>query len=128
MEEVWESMLQGVQSYGAYGPRDVLIIVSNDTLEGPDIVPRKKGCLTQKDRDTLTSQGIPSDCWDDDGKLMEARFRREAQRFRLLPVVSKERLTCQYVKESIKKLMNTTTKPGGNVVTIMSKLWLGTGA
>ena len=38
------------------------------------------------------------------------------------PMELKEGLTCQYVKESIKTLMNTTTKPGGNVVTIMSKL------
>ena len=61
IEEVWEGEFQGEKVYSARGPRDVLII-SNETVEGPDIVPRKKGCLTQEDKDRLTSQGIPPDC------------------------------------------------------------------
>ncbi len=56
--EVWENIFQGVKAYGAYGSRDVLIIVSGEPLEGPDTVPRKKGELTKEDKDRLTSQGI----------------------------------------------------------------------
>ncbi len=109
--EVWEATLQGVKSYGAYGPRDVLIIVSDESLQGPDIVPRKKGTLTQQDRDSLSSQDIPPDCFGEDAKIMEARFRREAHRFNLLQVESGG--TCQYVKDKIQAIMNNTDKPGG---------------
>ena len=67
IEEVWEGEFQGDKVYSARGPRDILII-SNETVEGPDVVPRKKGCLTQKDKDRLSSEHIPPDCWEDDAK------------------------------------------------------------
>ena len=101
------------KNYGFYGPRDVLIIVSNESLEGPDIVPRKKGILTQEDKDKLTSQDIDPYCWEDDAKLMEAKYEKEPQRFHLLSVESNHSLTCQYVMDVIKTLMKTTKKPGG---------------
>jgi len=34
MEEVWESTFRGVKGYGAYGPRDVLIIRSSESSGG----------------------------------------------------------------------------------------------
>ena len=40
--EVWESEMHG-DCQGAFGERDVLIIRSSESLEGPDIVSRKKG-------------------------------------------------------------------------------------
>ena len=70
MEEVWESKLQEVQSSGAYGPRDVMIIRCRESLEGPDIVPRKEGCLTAEDKHRLNSQGILAGSW---GELMRAK-------------------------------------------------------
>ena len=73
-EREWEGTLQGEKYYFAHFHCDVLIIVSSESLKGPDIIPRKKGYLTQKDEDKLTSQGIPPDCWEDDGKLTEARY------------------------------------------------------
>ena len=49
-QECWEYNLHGNKWYGACGSRDVLILVSRES-EGLDIVPRKKGELTQEDRD-----------------------------------------------------------------------------
>ena len=109
IEEVWESEFQGRKIYYALGPRDVLII-SSESLEDPDIVPRKKGSLTQKDKDRLTSQGIPPDCWEDDAKMMEARFSRD----RRCSVVSMERdTTAEHILSTIDTLLKNTKKPGG---------------
>ena len=80
-EEKSKDTSEEEKNYGFYGPRDVLIIVSNESLEGPDIVPRKKGILTQEDKDKLTSQDIDPYCWEDDAKLMEAKYEKEAQPF-----------------------------------------------
>ena len=112
MEEVWESMFKGAKHYGAYGPRDVLIIRSSESLEGPDIVPRKKGTLTAEDKDRLTSEGIPGECWGDDAELMEARYRRE-ERFNVLPMECGDGLTSQSVMDRIREVMKNTDKPGG---------------
>ena len=113
MEEVWEGMFQGAKYYGAVGPRDVLIIRSSESLEGPDIVPRKKGTLTAEDKDRLTSQGIPGECWGDDAKLIEARYRRAGQRFNVLPMECGDGLTSQSVMDRIREVMKNTDKPGG---------------
>ena len=111
--EVWEATLQGVKSHGAYGLRDVLILVSSDELKGEDIVPRKEGCLSKEDRERLSSQGIPEDCWESDATLMEARYKKESSRFEVQVLGCKEVLTSEKVKEEIRSLMNNTTKPGG---------------
>ena len=111
--EVWESILQGHKSYGAFGPRDVLIIKSSECLEGPEIVPRKKGELTQEDKDRLSSQGIPSECWDDDAKLMRARRCKEEVRFNIVAVEDGPGMTVLYVLEKITSLLKNTRMPGG---------------
>ena len=109
IEEVWEGEFRGEKVYTALGLRDVLII-SNETVEGPDVVPRKKGCLTQKDKDRLTSECIPPDCWEDDAKMMEARYSKE-KRF---SVVSIERdTTAKHILSTIDTLLKNTKKPGG---------------
>jgi len=82
-------------------------------LEGPDVVPRKEGALTAEDKSRLTSQGIPGECWGDDVQLMEARYRREAKRFSLLPPECGDGLTRQSVMERIRALVQNTDKPGG---------------
>ena len=112
MEEVWESTFKGAKQYGAFGPRDVLIIRSSESLEGPDIVPRKKGTLTAEDKKRLTRQGIPGECWRDDAKLMEARYRRE-ERFNVLSMECGDGLTSQSVMDRIREVMKNTDKPGG---------------
>jgi hypothetical protein len=108
--EVWESNLQGKKYHGAYGPRDVLIIRSSE--EGPDIVPRKESTLTADDKDMLTNQGVPKDCWEDDVQIMEARYKKEG-RFNVLPVECECITKCQNVLGKVKALMNNTDKPGG---------------
>ena len=109
IEEVWEGEFQGKKLYAAQGPRDVLII-SNETAEGPDVVQRKKSCLTQEDKYRLTSQGIPPDCLEDDAKMMEARYSKE-KRF---SVVSIERnTTAEHILSKIDTLLKNTKKPGG---------------
>ena len=113
MEETWEDTFRGVTSYGAYGPRDVLIICPSESLEGHDIVPRRKGVLTTEDKERMAGQGIPEECWEDDVKLMEARFGKEGQRYTLLPKESGEELSCHGVMERIRSVMKNTTKPGG---------------
>ena len=112
IQEVWESTFRGDKRYGAYGPRDVLIIRSSESLEGPDIVPRKKGTLTAEDHQRLTSQGIPVECWGDDVQLSEARYRRD-ERYNVLPTKSEDEMSCQSVLAKIKAVMNNTIKPGG---------------
>jgi hypothetical protein len=112
MEEVWETMFEGKKYYGACGPRNVLIIRSSDSLEGPEIVPRKKGTLTAKDKERLTRQGIPEECWGDDTLLMEARYRRQEERFTVLPVECGDGLTSQGVLDRIRAVMKNTDKPG----------------
>ena len=99
----------------------MLIIRSSESLEGPDIVPRKEGTLTAEDKDRLTSQGIPGECWGDDVQLMEARYRREAQRFNLLPPECGDGLTRQSVMERIREVMKSTRKPGGRIFTLLSE-------
>ena len=111
-EGEWEGTFQGKKYYSANFHCDVLIIVSSESLEGPDIVPRKKGCLTQKDKEKLISQGIPPDCWEDDGKLMEARYKKD-KRFAVLSIENKEDMTAEYVLQKITTLFKTTSKRGG---------------
>ena len=113
MEEVWECTFEGEKLYGAFGPRDVLIIRSSESLEGPDIVPRKKGTLTAEDKDRLTRQGIPGESWGDDEQLIEARYRRHEQRYNVLPMECGDGLTSQSVMDRIREVMKNTDKPGG---------------
>ena len=115
-EAVQESGGQGDKYQRFFGDttdRDVLIIRSSKSLEGPGIVPRKKGTLTTEDKDRLTRQGIPGECWGDDAKLIEARYRREGQRFNVLPMECGDGLTSQSVMDRIREVMKNTDKPGG---------------
>ena len=116
--EEWEATLQGFKEHGAFGPRDVLILVSSNELKGEDIVPRKEGCLSKEDRERLSSQGIPEDCWESDATLMEARYKKD-KRFGEVKVVGyEEEIKSGRAKEEIRALMNNTTKPGGKMITI----------
>ena len=110
-QERWEYNLQGNKTYAAGGSRDVLILVSRES-EGPDIVPRKKGELTQEDRDRLTSEGIPSECWEDDVKLMEARYLKDSN-YPSVTVAETPHMRKEHALNKISTLLNTTTQPGG---------------
>ena len=109
-QECWEYNLQGNKTYGAGGSRDVLILVSRES-EGPDIVPRKNGELTQEDKYRLTSEGIPSDCWEDDVKLMEARYLKNSDTSVI--VADTPHMKKEHALNKISTLLNNTTQPGG---------------
>ncbi len=111
--EVWDATIGGVEYYKASGPRDVLIIVSSESLEGPDIVPRKKGELTKKDTDRLTSQGIPWESWHDDARLMEARYQKDNERSKNVYMENDPASKRGHILNRIATLFNTTTQPGG---------------
>lgn len=111
-EEDWEVTLQGVKSYGAYGPRDVLLIASSESLEGPDIVPRRRGELSPQDKQSLSSQGIPAECWEDDVRLMEERYGK-CEMHHLVRRSEDNRAMSGSIRERIRTLMSSTTKPGG---------------
>ena len=127
-ESVEESTFRGVKTYGASGPRDVLIIRPSESLEGPDIVTRKKGTLTAEDKERLISEGIPGECWGDDAKLIEVRYRREEQRYNVLPMECGDGLTSQSVMDRIREIMKNTDKPGGEIPDLygLSNLFYGT--
>ena len=123
-EAPWEYTLMGVTVHGAYGPMDVLLLASSEGLEGPDIVPRRPGQLSPQDQQRLSSQGIPEQCWGDDAKLVEERYKKDRE-YSLEPVGSKEVLTCEYVKKKIHVIMNNTTKRGGKSISeLMTHLYI----
>ncbi len=111
--EVWEGTIQGVKLHGAFGSRDVLIIVSSESLEGPDIVPRKIGELTKKDMDRLTSQGIPQESWHDDARLMEARYQKDSERAKNVYIENDPASKRGHILDRIVTLFKNTTQPGG---------------
>ena len=118
-EEIWETVIQGFKYRGASGPRDVLIIVSSESLEGPEIVPRKEGSLTEKDKASLEYQGIHPESWADEGKLMQARYTKD--NLKRYPVVGVEyNQQADYVRDAIISLFTTTTKPGGKINQILA--------
>ena len=110
-QEVWESCFQGRNHYGAHGPRDVLIIESSESLESPDIVPRRGGMLTPRDLDSLDSQGISSQCREDDVKLMEERYRISMEYSVVGVEKSPESVEC--ITAKIVTCLRNTEKPGG---------------
>ena len=110
-QDQWEYSLQGKKHFAASGSRDVLILVSS-MPEGPQIVPRMKGELTQQDKDRLTSEGIPSECWEDDAKLMRARYLRDGD-FPSVVIEDTTYMKKQRALDRIAALFNNTTVQGG---------------
>ena len=125
---VWKKEPHGAHQIGAFGKRDVLIIRTSDeseSLEGPAI-PRREGTLTPEDKRMLTSQGIPKECWGDDVQLMEARYRKDAERFDAISKCENE--SRESTMETIRKFMKKTDKPGGksiSQVVVKSTLVIG---
>ena len=110
-QEQWECTLQGNKHFVAYGSRDVLILVSS-VPEGPQIVPRKRGELTEKDKDRLTSEGIPSECWEDEAKLVRARYLKDSN-FPSVIIEDATYMKKQHALDRIAALFNNTTAQGG---------------
>ena len=110
--EVWESSQGGIKCYGAYGPRDVLIIVSREPGDGEEVVQMQEGRLAQEDRERLSSEGVPCHCWSEDVKLMEVRYLK-CRRFHSVSVENSPSMKIQHVISRIISLFRMTTKPGG---------------
>ena len=89
----------------------MLIIQSNEALEGHDIVPRRKGMLTSHDVDALNSQGISSGCREDDVKLMEERYSI-SKSYTVLDVERNPK-SVEYITAKIVAFLNNTKEPGG---------------
>ena len=117
MAEAVEKSTKGVKSNRDYSPRDVLIIESSESLEGPGIVPRKKGELTKEDMDRLISQGILRESWHDDVRIMEARFKKYSERFKNVDIENDPESKRGHILDRITILFNNTTQPGGMTCT-----------
>ena len=110
-QEQWEYSLAGEKRFAASGSRDGLILVSS-VPEGPQIVPRMKGELTQQDKDRLTSEGIPSECWEDEAKLMRARYLKYGV-VQSIIIEDTTYMKKQLALDRIAALFNNTTAQGG---------------
>ena len=114
--ELSECTLHGVKTYGSYGDRDVLILVSA-APEGDDVIERKNGELTQQDKQRLTSEGILEDCWEDDARLTKKRYLKD-NKYNSVNVEDCHQMKKQYVLEKIISLLNNTTMPGGEKTSV----------
>jgi len=110
--EVWESTLGGMKCHGAYGPRDVLMIVSKEPGNGEEVVQMQEGLLAQEDTERLSSEGVPAHCWSDDVKLMEFRYLK-CRRFHSVSVEDSPCMKVEHVVSRITTLFSITTMPGG---------------
>ena len=76
----WDS-LSGKVRYGAAGKRDVLLIVPDNDLSHPDVVPRRPAIeLTKQLREKLENQGLARDQQQDDLAIMKARYGLDKDR------------------------------------------------
>ena len=102
--------LSGKVTYSARGKRDVLLIVPNNDLSDPDVVPRRPAIeLTQQLREKLENQGIARDQQTDDLTIMKARYGLDKNR-RLQEVQTSQpggkSVTRESVLKQITSLMN----------------------
>ena len=96
--------------YSAGGKRDVLLIVSEDDLSHPDVVPRRSAIeLTQQLREKLENQGIARDQQTDDVTITRARYSQD-KRYMIHRVETSqpggERVTRESVLKHITTFMN----------------------
>lgn len=113
--EIWKSTLGGVTQYAACGPREVLIIVSNCSISSPEVVPRNEGKLSAADKNRLTSEGIPSECWMEDLKLTKARFTKESSRFKEVLILDDSHLKKEKALRKIEEFLDNSKQPGGKI-------------
>jgi len=116
-EEIWQCDFQGAKSYGAYGPRDVLILANSPAhLTQPNMVARETGELTPSDRNRLDSQGFAQESWEKEALLVEARYVKDATRYHSVLVIDCSRLAKADILRSVEKIFKGTSKPGGMYV------------
>ena len=118
--EEWEGTFEGITYYGACGARDVLIVSSSECSQDPNSAPRQNGELTQEDMGRLASEGIPQEDWQDDVKLMEARYHRDSAHYTAVKV-EKDPKSPEYLLGKIETIFNNTANPGGMFCIICPK-------
>lgn len=111
----WGGTVQGQQLYGAYGTRDILIIVQEDTLQvQQNVVSRQKANLTEEDEKKLDRLGLPPDSRHDEATIMAARIALDSEYTLVATERSKpgEALTKEYILDRISTIMKSTSKDG----------------
>ena len=114
----WQVTFQGRTMDVAHCQRDVLIIVSSESLQGDDIVPRRDVELTQEDIEKLQRLNLPGpvEQWKDDASIMKARCELDKQYYGSVTVKRGE--TKQSILKACEILMKSTTKAGGEQTTL----------
>ena len=116
LEMQWQSTFQGKTSYAANCQKDVLIIVSSESLQGDDTVSRRTFELTNEDIDKLQRLNFPrpAEQWKDDASIMEARYKMDKENYGSTIVKREE--TKQSILKACEFLMKSTTKAGSKCV------------
>ena len=119
----WGKVLQGRETYDAAGSRDLLIILQDETIQGEDIVPRRRMELTGDDKRELERLDLPPDQWEDDVSIMAARYSKDqwSSVTQVIRSRSGEPLMTKYMKKQIEILMNNTQKEGGKMIIAILK-------
>ena len=114
VDDMWGNWFGKLQ---AVGPRDVMIIESEEGLSHPDAVPRRPAIeLTEELRKDLEDQGIPRAEQQDDLTIMKARYQLPEDR-RVARVersgVGGEMLTKKTAMQKIAIFMQQYEESGG---------------
>lgn len=113
----WGHVIQGRETHDAAGSRNFLFIFQDETIQGEDIVPRRKVELTSDDKRELERLDLPPDQWEDEASIMAARCSKD-KRYSVTEVIKSnpgKPLMTNYVIKQIKILMNNTQKEGGKI-------------
>ena len=94
--------------FNAAGGRDVLIIAPDLSLPHPEAVARRPGQLTEEDKLTLQSQGLPPDC-QNELAIIEARCKLDKR----LEIAGIVKISRGDIIEYILHLLTTTKNNGG---------------
>ena len=97
------------------GGRDVLNLFQ-DQFSHPDAVPRRSGILTVKDKQTLHSQGVTSDC-QDEVAIFTARYGLDIKHCKIVGVKS-GKISKVEIMECIRHLLTTTKNDGGRITNL----------
>ena len=118
----WDNT-SGKTTYSAGGKRDVLLIVPDNDLCHPDVVPRRPAIeLTKQLGEKLENQGIARDQQQDDLAIMKARYGLDKTRQKVQEVLTSEpggeRVTRERVLKHITSYINNhEDRAGGGKVT-----------
>ena len=117
-ELVWSDN-SGKAAYGVNGNRNVLIIMSEDSMNHPDVVERRPATdLTEETRRKLENQGIPREEQNDDLTIVKARYGLDKERSIYGVEVSNlgtDKPTKEMVLKQIRVIMNNLTDEGGKL-------------